>query len=100
MATPQCSIYGFDQAEPISPLALLKGERRAARFPLVLSVRFQSGGPVKGRSGAGVTRDFSSRGMFIETDSIKAKPGSRVKVIAEWPVLLEGSVPLQFIAFG
>jgi hypothetical protein len=37
--------------------------------------------------------------MFIETNTA-AEPGWQVKVIVDWPVLLEAAVPLQFIALG
>jgi PilZ domain len=85
------SIYGPDPAP--------KGARRSTRYPLALSVRFQTAGPVTGSSGTGVTRNLSSGGMFIETTR-EAEPGSQVKIIVEWPVLLQGAVPLQFIALG
>jgi hypothetical protein len=91
MPTGAYLICGPDQAP--------KGARRSTRYPLALSVRFQTDGPVAGSRGTGVTRDLSSGGMFIETTR-EAEPGSQVKIIAEWPVLLEGTVPLQFIALG
>jgi hypothetical protein len=100
MATLQRSIFGSDQAKPISRLRLLKGARRYTRYPITLPVSFHSTGHVNGPGGAGVTRDISSHGMFIDTDLEKATPGSRVKLIVEWPALLDGAVPLQFIALG
>ena len=100
MATPQSSIFEFHQAKPISRLTLLKGARRYTRYPITLPVRFHSTGRVKGPSGAGVTRDFSSHDMFVTVDREKPSPGSRVKLIVEWPALLDGAVPLQFIALG
>lgn len=97
MATAQNSIFAFDQVRP-ARLTLLKGERQFTRYPLALSVRFESTGRAKGRCGAGVTRDLSSHGMFIETDREKAALGSRVKIVMDWPALLDGNVPLQFVA--
>jgi len=88
------------QAQSASRLALPKGARRSTRYPLSLTVRFQSAGQTKPYSGAGVTRDVSSDGMFIETDREKAAPGTQLKIIANWPVLLAGTVPLQFVAAG
>jgi hypothetical protein len=87
-------------ARSASRLALLKGARRSTRYPVSLTVRFQPAGRVNPYTGAGVTRDFSSGGMFIETDREKAAPGTQLKIIADWPVLLGGAVPLQFIALG
>ena len=86
----------------LTKAVLPEGARRSKRYPLALSVRFHTLGTAQGNSGSsgnGVTRDFSSQGMFIETKR-EAEPGSQVKIIAEWPVLLEGVVPLQFIAVG
>ena len=94
MATLQSSIFGSDQAKPVSRLTLVKGARRYTRYPITLSVRFHSTGRVKAYGGAGVTRDLSSHGMFIKTDRENVVPGS------EWPALLDGAVPLQFIALG
>jgi hypothetical protein len=76
-----------------------KDPRHSTRYPLALSVRFQTHGVVEQTIGAGVTRNLSSCGMFIETDR-EAEPGAQIKIIADWPVLLEGVVPLQFIALG
>jgi hypothetical protein len=88
------------QARPASRLALLKGSRRSIRYPISLNVRFQSASQIKLYCGAGVTRDFSSDGMFIETDRATAAPGAQLKIVADWPVLLGGTVPLQFVAVG
>jgi hypothetical protein len=100
MASPQFSIYESDEIKPASPLVLIKAQRHSTRYPLALPVRFRAGGPVKGRDGEGVTRELSSHCMYVEADAAKVKPRSRMKLIAEWPVLLEGSVPLQFIVYG
>jgi hypothetical protein len=100
MATVQFSIFGSDQSKPVSRPTLLNGARRSTRYPIALSVRFHSIDRVRGHGGAGITRDLSSHGMFIETDREKADPGSLVKIIMDWPVLLEGNIRLQFIAEG
>jgi|SRR5579863_3188311 hypothetical protein len=98
MSTGLSSISRPAEAGPESaPLG--KDPRRSTRYPLALSVRFHTDSPVAGISGSGVTRNFSSRGMFIETDA-PAEVGSQVKTVVEWPVPLEGEVPLQFIALG
>jgi hypothetical protein len=86
--------------QPDSALApLWKDPRRSTRYPLTLPVRFQTDGSEEAGSGTGVTRNFSSCGLFIETNA-GAASGSQVKIVVEWPVLLEGEVPLQFIALG
>jgi hypothetical protein len=51
--------------------------------------------------GAGETIDFSSRG-FLVTTLPEAVPieGVRVRAVVEWPVLLNGTAPLQFVVSG
>ena len=100
MATVQFSIFGSDQSKRVSRSTLLNGARRSARYPIALSVRFHSIERAQGHGGAGITRDLSSHGMFIETDREKADPGSLVKIVMDWPVLLEGNIRLQFVAEG
>jgi len=97
MSTGLSSICGLAEAgSELAPLG--KDPRRSTRYPLALSVRFHTDSPDEmGRRG--VTRNFSSRGMFIETDP-PAEEGSQIKIVVEWPVLLGGEVPLQFIALG
>jgi hypothetical protein len=106
MPTGPCSVFesraisGPGQAEPVSPAPSGKDARRFTRYPIALSVCFETNGTVRRRkSGAGITRNLSSRGIFIETKG-GAPPGTQVKIIAEWPVLLEGTIPLQFVALG
>jgi hypothetical protein len=79
---------------------LLTDPRRFTRYPIALSARFHFSGPAKSLGGNGVTRDFSSHGMYIETNREKSEPGSTVKIVVDWPVALEGGIPLQFIATG
>lgn len=98
MSTGMSSIWRPAEAGlELAPLG--KDPRRSTRYPLALSVRFHTDRPVDGMGGNGVTRNFSSRGMFIETNA-PAEVGSQIKIVVEWPVLLEGEVPLQFIALG
>jgi hypothetical protein len=49
----------------------------------------------------GETIDFSSCGFLVSTGS-EAVPneGSRVRAVVEWPVLLNGTAPLQFVVSG
>ncbi len=98
MSTGLSSICRPPQAGPVLA-PLWKDPRRSTRYPLALPVRFQSDGPADAISGTGVTRNFSSCGLFIETPT-GAASGCQVKIVVEWPVLLEGEVPLQFIALG
>jgi hypothetical protein len=76
-------------------------ERRAStRFSLNLELRYTVFGrraPVDTRCGR--TIDLSSSGLRFAAES-PLEPGLRLDVAIEWPVLLEGGVPLQLIAVG
>jgi len=75
-------------------------ERRVkSRYPLELNVRYQTMGTASPVSGVGQTANISSSGMrMVCTASIPE--GTRVKVFAEWPSLLNGITPLQLITVG
>ena len=79
----------------------LNAERRMhTRYPLALEMSYavlDGAGP--GPRGASRTLDLSSAALrFIATDPLTL--GIRVEVAINWPVLLDGSVPLQLIATG
>jgi hypothetical protein len=81
--------------QPESKLVL---ERRSkARFPLRLTVRYQtlSGGP--SLVGVGQTVNMSSRGLLIASDEVHVRAGSRLQLTVDWPFLLHGITPLQLI---
>ncbi len=75
-------------------------ERRVkSRYPLELNVRYQTMGTASPVTGVGQTANISSSGMrMVCTASIPE--GTRVKVFAEWPSLLNGITPLQLITVG
>jgi hypothetical protein len=76
-------------------------ERRAStRFSLNLALRYTVSsrrGPVE--AGSGHTIDLSSSGLRFDAQS-PLEPGLRLDVAIDWPVLLDGGVPLQLIAAG
>jgi|SRR5271165_737189 len=75
-------------------------ERRAkSRYPLKLNVRYQTMGMAGPVAGIGETINVSSSGVFI-TSSTSIHEGARVRVVIEWPSLLNGSTPLQLITIG
>jgi hypothetical protein len=75
-------------------------ERRAkSRYPLKFNVRYQTMGLAGPVAGIGETTNVSSSGVFITT-STNIREGSRVRVVIEWPSLLNGTTPLQLITIG
>lgn len=75
-------------------------ERRfKARYPIELNVRYQTYGQAKPVSGVGRTVNFSSSGVLIAA-SERPADGDRLKLVVEWPSLLNGTTPLQLITFG
>jgi hypothetical protein len=76
-------------------------ERRGStRFSLNLELRYTVCGrraPVE--AGCGRTIDLSSSGMRFVAQS-PLEPGLKLDVAIDWPVLLDGGVPLQLIAKG
>jgi hypothetical protein len=76
-------------------------ERRAKfRYPLQgLDVRFSSCGAPFGFSGTGRVLNMSSSGILVASQQ-QVSEGALVELRIEWPLLLDGKVPLQFHAFG
>ncbi|HTC35308.1 MAG TPA: PilZ domain-containing protein [Bryobacteraceae bacterium] len=75
-------------------------ERRAkSRYPLQLNVRYQTMGMAGPVAGIGETTNVSSSGVFV-TSTTSIREGSRVRVVIEWPSLLNGTTPLQLITIG
>jgi hypothetical protein len=75
-------------------------ERRAkSRYPLQLNVRYQTIGMAGPVSGVGQTVNVSSSGVCI-TSTSAIQEGARVRVVIEWPSLLNGTTPLQLVTIG
>lgn len=75
-------------------------ERRAkSRYPLQLNVRYQTLGTAGPVAGVGQTLNVSSSGICI-TCSSNIHEGTRVRVVIEWPSLLNGTTPLQLVTIG
>jgi hypothetical protein len=79
----------------------LSDRRSRIRYPLKLRVQYQTLRKIYGAVGIGETVDFSSRGFMVATlpDAVPAE-GARVRAVVEWPVLLNGTAPLQFVVSG
>jgi hypothetical protein len=75
-------------------------ERRfKARYPVELNVRYQTYGQTTPVSGVGRTINFSSSGVLVAASETVAD-GARLKLVIEWPSLLNGTTPLQLITLG
>ena len=75
-------------------------ERRSrVRYPVQLTVRYRTMGRKKHFNGIGQTLNMSSAGLLVAaTHEVSA--GARMEVNIEWPLLLDGTVPLQLVAVG
>jgi hypothetical protein len=74
-------------------------ERRSkARYPVKLTVRYRTIGRTH-VVGTGHTLNMSSGGLLVSAEH-DFNEGLRLEVNVEWPLLLDGSIPLQLVANG
>lgn len=69
--------------------------RRNRRFRIAVPVEYV----LRDCRGLAITRDMSSRGIFIKTDRV-LKVGKRVRLLIDWPVELDGGTPLRLVVVG
>jgi len=75
-------------------------ERRSkARYPVKLTVRYRTVGRSEHVNGVGHTLNMSSGGLLVSGEQ-EVSAGLRLEVNVEWPLLLDGAVPLQLVAHG
>ena len=75
-------------------------ERRSKRrYPLELTVNYQSMDPRMTLIGEGRSRNVSSTGVLVSCGD-QLPEGTALKVTLEWPTLLNGVTPLQLVTFG
>ena len=76
-------------------------ERRSRiRFPFHFSVRYRTLG-VDPASGVGGTLDFSSHGILVQAPgATRPRIDEVLEAVVEWPILLNGITPIQFVALG
>jgi hypothetical protein len=78
----------------------MEKERRAkSRYPLTLNVRYQTMGINGPLTGVGQTANVSSSGAFVTVVG-NIREGTRLKLVIEWPSLLNGTTPLQLVTIG
>jgi hypothetical protein len=76
--------------------------RNKIRYPLELSLRYQAILPNLhyGPFERGRTVNFASHSFLVSTDALVPMMGAKVRVRVDWPVALDGKLPLQFIVAG
>jgi hypothetical protein len=87
--------------KPHRPSSPRNDDRRAhARYPFILPLRYtvlQRREPLK--TGDGRTVDVSSSGVRFIADGAM-QPGDKMEVAMDWPLMLNGDMPLRLIALG
>jgi hypothetical protein len=80
---------------------LPEGEQRAStRFPIEEDIYYKVYGEDHSvETGTGKTLNISSRGVLFSTERMLV-PGRRIEIAVNWPVQLENSCPLKFVASG
>jgi hypothetical protein len=91
---------GATSSNPFVP-----AERRSkCRYPLDLGVRFRPCFEKAPFSSSGRTINLSSGGILVASQHLVSQceisVGTRIEMSIEWPVLLDGRIPLQFVAVG
>lgn len=78
----------------------MTSERRIkVRYPLELTVQYQTLGMQAPVSGSGQTLNVSSSGMLITAEHVLPE-GCHLRVTVEWPTLLNGTTALQLVTTG
>lgn len=78
---------------------VLKDRRSKVRFPLELRVRYRTLGRGSPIAGTGWVVNMSRSGVLVSSPH-EIGPRIRVELNIEWPSLLDGRVPLQFVTVG
>jgi len=76
--------------------------RHKIRYPVELPLRYQTilSNLHYGEFHSGNTVDFASHGFLVSTDQPVPVLGTRIRARVDWPVRLDGKLPLQFIVTG
>lgn len=93
------SLQARDYRVEAFPLPASMERRTRVRFPFELKVRFRTLGESYPISGSGSVLNMSSGGVLIAYEQ-EIGTGTLMELSIEWPVLLEGRIPLQLVAVG
>jgi PilZ domain len=91
-------LEGWNQMEASLSKAVIE-RRTKARYPVKLTVRYRTIGRSNSLNGVGQTLNMSSGGLLVSAEH-ELPAGLRLEVNVEWPLLLNGTVPLQLVAHG
>jgi len=69
--------------------------RAKARFPICFQAEYK----VSDLNGKAIVLDMSSGGAALETDGT-LPPNTSIRVTMDWPVVLDGHIPLSLIVYG
>lgn len=101
MVGTELSMVGIEhQTDQSSPIEAATDRRLTSRFPVEQQIRYrlvQSKPAAK--SSVGKTLNISSGGILFTTAE-RLLPGHVVEIAMHWPVRLNGTCPLQFVATG
>jgi hypothetical protein len=73
--------------------------RSKARYPIELAVSYQTLDQGQELTGRGRSLNMSSRGLLVSCRARFAL-GTLLKATLEWPLLLDGTTPLQLVTVG
>ena len=98
------SIHEDRRGATTSHSPILTERRSNSRYPLDLRVSFRLISRASPLSGAGRTVNLSAAGLLVATPGVVScdefSAGARLEINIEWPVLLDGRIPLQLFAIG
>ena len=98
MPSSIAGLEGWDQMEASLGKTIIE-RRTKARYPVKLTVRYRTIGRSNSVNGVGQTLNMSSGGLLVSAEH-EIAAGLRLEVNVEWPLLLNGTVPLQLVANG
>jgi PilZ domain len=98
MPSSMAGLEGWDQMEASLGKTVIE-RRTKARYPVKLTVRYRTIGRSNSVNGVGQTLNMSSGGLLVSAEH-EMPAGLRLEVNVEWPLLLDGTVPLQLVAHG
>ena len=98
MPSSGVGLEGWNHMEASFSKAVIE-RRTKARYPVKLTVRYRTIGRSNIVNGVGQTLNMSSGGLLVSAEH-EMPAGLRLEVNVEWPLLLNGTVPLQLVAHG
>jgi hypothetical protein len=98
MPLEMVGLEGWNQMEASFNKTIIE-RRSKVRYPVKLTVRYRTLGRNQHVNGVGETLNMSSGGLLVSAEH-EVCAGLRLEVNVEWPLMLNGTVPLQLVAHG